>query len=91
MQQTSQWSNDSIYLTPVAANSQVRHASILLCNWHILRKQLLGQWTLLNSDELTEVGPDCRRISDLIARKYGIMPKVVENYLRNFERTLPLL
>ncbi len=74
-----------------AVDAAYAPSSILLCNWHVLRRQLLQQWTLLTSADLAETGPNCRRIAALISQKYGIATHVVENYLRNFERTIPLL
>ncbi len=91
MQSTSQPLSDPIRFAPPLQHADYAHTSLFLCNWHILRKQLLGQWALLSSHDLDATGADCRRIAELIADKYGILPGVVENYLRNFERTLPLL
>jgi len=60
------------------------------CNWQILRDQLLAQWRKISARELDTAGPDRYRIAHLIERKYGISACLVENYLRNFERTMPL-
>lgn len=64
--------------------------AVIKCNWVALREQLLQQWNMLTRGELENVGPNRRRIAQLIAMKYGIASAMVENYLRNFERTLPL-
>lgn len=90
MQQASRFENDTYYSSSSSADAAAAN-SVLLCNWQIMRAQLLKQWTLLNTGELNAIGPNCRRIAQLIARKYAIAPVVVENYLRNFERTIPLL
>ena len=62
----------------------------LRCNWDIMREQLLQQWTLLSENDLDMTGPDANRISLLIERKYGIASRMIENYLLNFVRTMPL-
>lgn len=60
------------------------------CNWQMLRGQLLAQWRQVTARELDSAGPDRYRIANLIEHKYGISARLVENYLRNFERTMPL-
>lgn len=65
-------------------------ASSITCNWVALREQLLQQWTRLSRVELEKTGPDRHNIAELISRKYGIACNLIENYLRNFERTMPL-
>lgn len=87
---SEQFSEKNRFVVPLE-HADYAHASLFLCNWHILRRQLLRQWPLITADELNVAGADCRRIAKLIAHRYGIAPSVVENYLRNFERTLPLL
>lgn len=62
----------------------------LRCNWDVLRDQLLRQWTLLSEQDLEMAGPDATRIALLIERKYGIASHMIENYLLNFVRTMPL-
>ncbi len=62
----------------------------LRCNWHILREQLLAQWSQLSATDLDMTGPDAGRIAQLIERKYGISAQMIENYLQNFVRTMPL-
>jgi len=59
-------------------------------DWPALRAQLLLQWNRLTARELDNLGPDHRRIALLVERKYGVHYRLVENYLRNFERTIPL-
>jgi hypothetical protein len=60
------------------------------CDWRLLREQLLQQWRKITPRELEAVGPHRSRIADLIERKYGIASQLAENYLRNFERTMPV-
>jgi hypothetical protein len=66
-------------------------ASPVACNWPLLRRQLLDQWKRLGEWELDEAGPNCRRLAGLIQQKYGIAMELVESYLHNLERTMPLL
>lgn len=61
------------------------------CDWPVLRAQLLQQWNRLTPYELEATKHDRRRIAELIQRKYGIPMHMAENYLLNFERTLPLV
>jgi len=65
-------------------------SSALACNWQALREELLMQWKQLTLRELDRAGPNRHRIAQLIARKYGVSFVLVENYLSNFERTLPM-
>lgn len=60
------------------------------CDWQALRGQLLIQWPLLMPGEVDRAGHDRQKIALLVERRYGIASRMVENYLRNFERTLPL-
>jgi len=60
-------------------------------DWPSLRAQLLAQWGRLTAGELEKTGRNRRLIALLIERKYDIPYKMVENYLRNFERTMPLV
>ncbi len=62
----------------------------VVCDWKTLREQLLFQWKMLTPSEVDNIGPNRRRIADLVGKKYGVAPPSVEAYLRNFERTLPL-
>lgn len=62
----------------------------LRCNWPMLRSQLLEQWTLLTEYDLEITGPNAAYIAGLIERKYGISSTLVENYLVNFARTIPV-
>lgn len=66
------------------------HDGILLCDWSSLCEQLMFQWNRLNRDELDEAGPDRHRVAELIQRKYGVSSRVIENYLSNLERMLPM-
>ena len=60
------------------------------CNWEALRMQLLLQWKRLTPREIDETGPSRHGLALLIQRRYGIACELIENYLMNFERTLPL-
>ena len=62
----------------------------IVCDWTVLRGQLLHQWQRLTVREIDNAGPSRGRIARLVERKYGIASVCVENYLRNFERTMPL-
>jgi hypothetical protein len=65
-------------------------APIIACNWQALRAQLLLQWEQLTARELDKAGPNRHRLALLIESKYGVAAQMIENYLRNFERTMPL-
>ncbi len=65
--------------------------NMLRCDWPSLKNQLLLQWHRLSRRELDTVGPDSRRIAALVECKYGISARLVENYLANLARTLPLM
>jgi len=67
------------------------HSYNIVCKWEPFREQILVQWNRLTSREVDEVGPNRSRLAMLIENKYGIEAHLVENYLRNFERTLPLI
>lgn len=67
-----------------------REDTRIRCDWAELRTQLLQQWTNIPVEELDRAGPDRRRIARLVARIYHIATDMVENYLLNVERTLPL-
>jgi hypothetical protein len=61
------------------------------CSWTALRDQLLRQWNRLTPRELDNAGPDRVKLASLICAKYDISSILVENYLRNFERTMPVM
>ncbi len=63
----------------------------IVCDWPALRNQLLMQWRNLTGSEIDRAGPNRHRLALLIQRKNGIPADMVENYLHNFERTLPLV
>jgi hypothetical protein len=63
----------------------------IVCKWEPFREQILHQWDRLTARELDEVGPNRSKLAMLIENRYGIAAHLVENYLRNFERTLPLI
>src|SRR5689334_14753447 len=63
---------------------------VISCNWQALRAQLLLQWGKLTPRALDKAGPDRHRIAELIEHEYGVAADMIENYLRNFERTMPL-
>lgn len=61
----------------------------ICCHWPSLQALLIAQWHKLSWQELTETGPQRQRIALLVEQKYGIAAPLVENYIRNIERTLP--
>jgi hypothetical protein len=67
----------------------VSASGAISADWPLLRNQLLAQWRHITARELDKAGPNRYRIADLIESKYGIDSVLAENYLRNFERTLP--
>lgn len=67
------------------------HAYNIACQWEPFREQILQQWDRLTAQEVDEVGPNRSKLAMLIENRYGIAAHLVENYLRNFERTLPLI
>lgn len=78
------------YMPYVQKQSNYSLSQIVSCDWQQLREQLLMQWKRIAGWELDAVGPNRSRIAQLIERKYGIASQLTENYLRNFERTMPL-
>jgi hypothetical protein len=70
---------------------QAGHSYNITCKWEPFRDQILAQWNRLTAREIDEVGPNRSKLAMLIENKYGIAAHLVENYLRNFERTLPLI
>ncbi len=72
------------------ANDDYNDADLIHCSWMPLRAQLLLQWNHLTASELDEIGPNRHELALLIQRKYGIASQLVENYLRNYERTIPM-
>lgn len=62
----------------------------ITCDWHCLSAQLLSQWKKLTQEELEYTGHNRQAIAELIERKHGIDAQLVEHYLQNVERTLPL-
>lgn len=71
-------------LQPVYANDNVT------CDWRALKEQLLNQWERITPWELEHTRRNRRRIAQLVERKYGVYAVLVENYLKNIERTLPM-
>ncbi|MES2984724.1 MAG: hypothetical protein V4735_06020 [Pseudomonadota bacterium] len=63
----------------------------MVCDWQALCAQLLQQWNRLSASDLEDVGPSRRELAALVQRKYDIALPLVENYLANLERTLPLI
>lgn len=63
----------------------------MVCDWQALCAQLLLQWNRLTPDELKQAGANRTRIASLVSKKYDIDTRLVENYLSNLERTLPLV
>lgn len=63
---------------------------LIACDWQSVRSQLLTQWSRLNTSEIDATGASRHAIAKLVSHKYGIDAELVENYLLNLERTLPL-
>ena len=61
------------------------------CDWTMLSMQLLNQWKELTRQDLECTDHSRYAIAKLVERKHGINARLVENYLCNVERTLPLL
>lgn len=61
------------------------------CDWTVISGQLLNQWPKLTPMELERTRHNRHEIALLIQKKYGIHAILTENYLKNLERTLPLL
>ena len=59
------------------------------CSWKELRYQLLKQWRKIPADALDDTYGDYRQIAELISGIYNVSAGMIENYLRNFERTMP--
>jgi hypothetical protein len=76
--------------TPYLPRVPYEAPAMVNCNWQALRAQLLQQWEKLTPRKLDKAGPNRRRIAELIEGEYGIAASMIENYLRNFERTMPL-
>ncbi len=64
--------------------------TIVKCNWRDLSAQLLEQWHDITRQELEATCQNRYAIAALIERKEGVDARMVENYLCNLERTLPL-
>ena len=78
---------------PSASNwqsDQSWHRHTITCKWEPLRKLVLVQWARLSAAEVDEAGPNRTRLAQLVHSKYSVPAPMVENYLRNFERMLPL-
>jgi hypothetical protein len=73
-----------------ASFASVSFEDRIRCNWGAFRGQMLLQWKKLSSRELDEAGPSRPGVARLIERKYGIASDLVENYLRNLERSIAL-
>ena len=63
----------------------------IICDWPSLREQLHAQWSKLSTEELDDAWPDRHEIASLVHKSYGIPVPMVETYLLNVERRLPLL
>jgi len=70
--------------------SMYYYDNAVTCDWPALEAQLLLQWNRLTARELDNTAADRHEIALLVERKYGIHYQLVENYLSNFERTMPL-
>lgn len=76
-----------VYPSPEDSNIDGDH---IICDWKILRSQLMYQWSRLTKEEMDEAGPSKYRLACLISRKYDVPLQYIEQYLRNYERTMPL-
>jgi hypothetical protein len=79
------------FISPRVVTQKQGHSYNIFCKWEPFREQILSQWNRLSSDEIDAIGPSRNRLAELIQTRYGISSGMVENYLRNFERTLPLI
>lgn len=68
-----------------------KNSEWMVCDWQALCAQLLFQWNRLTQDELKSAGANRTRIARLVSEKYDLDIRLVENYLANLERTLPLV
>lgn len=64
--------------------------TIISCDWPTLRTQLLLQWPRLTMEELDRTKQNRHQVALLVEQKYNIAPEMVDNYLCNYERTMPL-
>lgn len=79
------------FISPRIVTQKQGHSYNIHCRWESFREQILVQWNRLSSHEVDAIGPSRGKLADLIETRYGISSGMVENYLRNFERTLPLI
>jgi hypothetical protein len=77
-------------MIPLPARREGYCKSTISCAWPPLRAQLLQQWSRLTPEEIDEAGPDRHKLALLLQLRCGVDSDLAENYLRNFERTLPL-
>ena len=78
------------YSALLSENSNDNFPDAISCDWDGLCAQLMLQWINLTLEDLSKAGPHRHQIALLIAQKYGVASEMVENYLCNFERTMPL-
>ena len=69
---------------PDASNQEIQ------CSKNAMRELLLQQWRRLTPNDLEETEYVKEQIAILIQYKYGIDSQLIENYLSNLERTLPV-
>ena len=62
----------------------------VLCDWPIFCTQLLSQWPRLTLPELNNTKHNRHQVAMLVQQKYNITSQMIENYLWNIERTMPL-
>ncbi len=67
------------------------HGYDIVCKWEPLRKLILMQWARVLPEEVDSAGPNRRKLATLIVGKYGMELTMIENYLRNLERLMPLV
>lgn len=60
------------------------------CERSVLEDLILQQWKKITRQELEKTAYSKKKIALLIERKYGVHHALMENYLSNLERTLPI-
>jgi hypothetical protein len=74
----------------LASQQYDRPCHDITCDRALFSSQLLNQWRDITPEELESTRYDRHQIAMLIERKEGVAASLIENYLRNLERTLPL-
>ncbi|MFW0778178.1 MAG: hypothetical protein ACN2B6_10735 [Rickettsiales bacterium] len=76
--------------TAYASHSDIHTDDRMHCNLGALAQLITSQWNKIGIDELRKTYYTKHNIANLIQRKYGVDPRLVENYLSSIERN-PLL